>query len=148
MDQLTPSQCRRFVGQVALGSLCVALITAVCFSLRLDFAIPSLLFLILVVLQSLWGSFGSSAIVSVIAVACLEYFFIPPVLEWQINDPQDGVALATYWATLVITRLASKARGETRISEQRRRDVESLYKSPRGCFLSGLKLRQAHNLFK
>ena len=138
MDQLTPSQFRRFVGQVALGSLCVALITAVCFSLRLDFAIPSLLFLILVVLQSLWGSFGSSAIVSVIAVACLEYFFIPPVLEWQINDPQDGVALATYWATsLVITRLASKARGETRISEQRRRDVESLYEVASRLFSLG-----------
>lgn len=84
--------------------------------------------MLLVVVQSLWGGFASSALVSVVAAVCLEYFFIPPVLEWQIDDPEYGVALVTYWITsLVITRLASKARSEAQVAERRRRDAGLLY---------------------
>ena len=87
-----------------------------------------LLYLLVVVVQSLWGGFASAAVVSVVAVACVEYFFIPPVLEWQIDNPEDGVALVTYLATsLVITRLASKAHSEARNAERRGRDVTLLY---------------------
>ncbi len=106
----------------------MAVITGICFGAHLGFAIPCLLYMLLVVVQSLWAGFGSSAIVSVIAAVCLEYFFIPPVLEWQIGDPEYGAALFTYCITsLVITRLASKARNEARVAEGRRRDVGLLY---------------------
>jgi two-component system sensor histidine kinase KdpD len=110
------------------GLLAIVLITFVCFSAHVDFAIPMPLFLLVVVVLSLWGGFASAGIVSVAAVAALDYFFIPPVLEWQIGDPKDTVALVTYLATsLVITRLASKARSEARSAERRRRDVTLLY---------------------
>jgi len=112
----------------ALGLLAIALITFVCFSAHADFAIPMPLYLLVVVVLSLWGGFASAAIVSVAAVASLDYFFIPPVLEWQISDPKDTVALVTYLATsLVITRLALKARSEARTAERRSRDVTLLY---------------------
>ncbi len=84
--------------------------------------------MLVVVLQSIWGGFGSSAIVSVIAALSLDYFFIPPVLTWRISDPEYGVALVTYCLTsLVITRLASRARNEALVAERRRRDAGLLY---------------------
>src|SRR5215469_3826327 len=101
---------------VALGALAIAGVTSVCYPLRLDdLTIPALLFLLVVVVQSLAGSFGSTAITCLIAVGCLDYFFVPPLLHWNIDDPHDGVALVVYLGTsLTITRLASKARLEAR----------------------------------
>jgi len=127
MVEIKPSQIARLALKTVLGSLAIALITFLCFWAHLDFAFPMSLFLVVVVTQSLWGGFGSAAIVSVAAVASLDYFFIPPIFEWR-NDPKDSVALLTYLATsLVITRLASKAQNEARAAERRRRDVTLLY---------------------
>jgi two-component system sensor histidine kinase KdpD len=118
----------RIAGHVALGALGVALITAVCFPLHPDLAIPAFLYLLLVVLQSAVAEFAASAIVSVIAVATLDYFFVPPILAWDINRPLDSMALATYLATsLVITRFATKARNAARTSESKRRALALLY---------------------
>jgi two-component system sensor histidine kinase KdpD len=114
--------------KTALGSLAIALITFICFSAHLDFASPMPLYLLVVVVQSLWGGFASAAIVSAIAVASLDFFFIPPLFEWQITDPKDAVAFLTYLVTsLVVTQLASKASSERRNAECRRRDVSLLY---------------------
>jgi two-component system sensor histidine kinase KdpD len=122
------NELRRIAAQVALGVIGVALITALCFPAHLDLSIPSLLYLLLVVLQSLTAGFASAAVVSVIAVACLEYFFVPPILTWNVASPIDFVALATFLATsLVITRLASKARIDANSAESKRRDLAQLY---------------------
>lgn len=110
------------------GLAALAIVTAVCFAARVGFAIPCLLYVLIVVLQSLWSPFAAAAIVSLIAAAALDYFFIPPILHWQIYDPEYGVALVTYLATsLVVTRLSSKARAEAREAERRRRDAGLLY---------------------
>jgi two-component system, OmpR family, sensor histidine kinase KdpD len=127
--EITSSDVRRVSVQISSGLLGVALITLVCFPAR-RLVIPGFLYLLLVVIESLWGGFASAAIVSVAAALCLEYFFIPPVLEWQIDDPEDFIALLTYLVTsLIITRLASKARSEARRAEQGRRDVTLLYQA-------------------
>ena len=94
-----------------IGALLVALITAGSYAAHLDTGIPAFLYLLAVVSLSLVGGFAEAAVVSVLAVGCLDYFFIPPVLEWQITNPVDSVGLFTFWATsLVITRLASNAK--------------------------------------
>lgn len=122
------TRARAIGKQVGLGSLGVAVVTAVCFPLHPELSIPGMLYLLILVFQSLFAEFVSVAIVSLVAVACLEYYFIPPILEWQINDPEDGVALVTYLVTcLVVTRLATRARVQTLAAEQKRRDVTHLY---------------------
>ena len=120
---------RQAGAQVALGVLAIGAVTLVCYPLHLDdLAIPALLFLLVVVLQSLAGSFVAAAISSLVAVGCMDYFFVPPILHWDIDDPLDGVALVVYLATsLIITRLASKARLETRTAEAKRQDLAQLY---------------------
>jgi two-component system sensor histidine kinase KdpD len=113
---------------VVLGALGVAVITAACFPLHLDLAIPGFLYLLLVVLQSAVAEFAASAIVAFVAVACLDYFFVPPILAWDINRPLDGMALFAYLVTsLVITRFAAKARSAAQNSENQRKALALLY---------------------
>ena len=48
--------------------------------------------MILVALVSLLGSFSVSVVLSIIAVACLNYFFVPPLFEFRVDDPDDRCA--------------------------------------------------------
>jgi two-component system sensor histidine kinase KdpD len=120
----------RLAMQVTFGLIAIAIITAISFFAHLNYLVPSLLYLLVVVFQSLSAGYASAAIVSVAAAVCLDYYFIPPILEWDINDPEDALALVTYLVTsLVITRLASSARNQTRIADARRREVALLYQT-------------------
>jgi two-component system sensor histidine kinase KdpD len=50
------------------------------------------------------------------------------VLQWQLSDPRDALALTTYLITaLVITRLAANARNEAFRAESKRKEVKLLY---------------------
>jgi two-component system sensor histidine kinase KdpD len=118
----------RFVANVIIGTLFVALITAVSYSTHANSGIPGFLDLLVVVTLSLVGGFAESAVVSVVAVGCLDYFLIPPVLEWQITDPVDAVGLVAFLATsLVITRLASNAKRQAETAERKRKEAARLY---------------------
>jgi two-component system sensor histidine kinase KdpD len=128
MDLFETSHFRRTVKHVGLGGVGVAAITAICYPLRADFAIAGCLYLLLVVLQSTVASFTASAMVVVLAIGCLDYFFLPPLFTLRVSSPVDAVGLVTFLiTTLVITRLASKARAEARNAEARRKDLARLY---------------------
>ncbi len=118
----------RFSANVFIGTLLVAAITVASYAAHVNTGIPAFLYLLAVVSLSLVGGFAEAAVVSVVAVGCIDYFFIPPVLEWQITDPVDTVGLFTFWATsLVITRLASNAKKQAETAEKKRREVALLY---------------------
>jgi signal transduction histidine kinase len=105
---------RRAVVQSLFGSAALALLTFVCVYLRLNLATALCLYLTLIILLSLWGSFVSSAVVSVIAVGSLDYYFTPPLFTFQISDPFDGIAIVLFLTTsAVITGLVSRARIRT-----------------------------------
>jgi two-component system, OmpR family, sensor histidine kinase KdpD len=114
--------------QTACGAIAISAITAVCYALHADFPIVGCLYLLVVVVQSMRGIFLTSAAVSVFAVLCLDYFFVPPILTLQIGRPLDALALVTFLTTaLVITRLASRAQQEARKAERRGRHLARLY---------------------
>jgi len=119
---------RNTARQVPLGVLGIAAVTLVCFPLHVNFAIPAFLYLLTVVLRSPASGFASSAIVSLVAVLCLDYFFTPPILQLDVSSPIDGVALVTYLVTsLIITRLATEARQKARSAERRQEALARLY---------------------
>jgi len=78
-----------------VGSIGVALLTLVCYRLDVDPVTAALLYLIVIILVSLRGSFVPSAVVSIIAILCLDYFFTPPLfhLDITLSDPLNAVAL-------------------------------------------------------
>ena len=73
-----------------LGCLLIGTITVVCYRLQLNLSITGFIYLIVVVLQSLVGSFASSAAVSVVAVLCLDFFFTPPLFSFEVTTGHPG----------------------------------------------------------
>jgi two-component system sensor histidine kinase KdpD len=115
------------------GSALVGLVTFLCFGLALNPTSTAFLYLIVVVLQSLLGDFLSSAIVSIIAVLCLNFFFIPPIFSFRVSDSADIWSLISFLLTaLVVTRLTTQIRHEADISEQQRHEMKMLYKLSQG----------------
>src|SRR6266478_9121798 len=76
----------RVVAQCLSGAVALALLTVVCFRLQLNLATTACLYLIIIVLLSLLGSFLSAAVVSLIAVGCLAYYFAPPIFSFRVSD--------------------------------------------------------------
>jgi two-component system sensor histidine kinase KdpD len=124
------SGIRAIPGTVVIGAL-----TAICYALRLDLTVTAFLYLIVVVLQSLMGDFASSAVVSIIADLCLNFFFAPPLFSFRVSDSSDFWALVAFLITgLVITRLTTKVRREVQVSELQRREMQLLYELAQGLF--------------
>jgi signal transduction histidine kinase len=101
----------RTAAECLCGIVALALITFVCFRVRLNLPTPTFLYLIVIVLLSLRGSFFSSAVVSFAAVGCLDYYFVRPVFSFSVGDPVDCVALIAFLTTsAVITQLVIRVR--------------------------------------
>ena len=97
--------------QFLLGIAGVAAITYVCFWVGFGMGRTAFVYLILIALVSLLGSFSVSVVLSIIAVACLNYFFVPPLFEFRVDDPDDIVRLAAFFTTaLIVTALIGKLR--------------------------------------
>jgi len=108
-ERRSPTQV--LAAQLLLGIAGLALLTAVCFHTGFGVSRTASAFLMLITALSLLGSFSASIILSVVAIACLNYFFVPPLFEWRIDDPQDVQRLAIFFTTsLVVTALTTKLR--------------------------------------
>jgi two-component system sensor kinase FixL len=114
ISMLLPSGARRLVGQSALAVLAIIGVATVC--VRLNGDVPSLtlaalIYIVIVVLLSLNGSFVAGAAVSVVAVVFLQDLATLPLFSLSIDEPFDGVALGAFLTTaLVVTRLVSRMR--------------------------------------
>src|SRR5580692_4519137 len=104
----------RSAGQCLVGSIGVALVTFVCFRLHVRAGIAALLYLAVVVLLSGTDAFVPSVIVSIIAVLCLDYFFIPPLFSLELNNPLDLVALVAFLGTasLITYQMSQRKQAE------------------------------------
>ena len=118
--------------RTVLGCLLIGLITFVCYRLELNLSITGFVYLMVVVFQSLISTFVSSAVVSVVAVLCLDFFFTPPLFSFEVTNPLDILVLTSFLITgLVITRLTTRVREEAAISDHHRRQVDCLYQLAR-----------------
>ena len=94
---------------MGIGGL--ALITFVCFQIDFGVARTGFAYVILLALISVLGSFSASIVLSILAVACLNYFFAPPLFEFRIDAVDDIERMAAFLTTsLVVTALATKLR--------------------------------------
>lgn len=119
---------RRRILVVLRGWTAIALLTAICYRFHANEATAGFAFLTAVLLNCLDSAMAEATLVSVAAVLCLDYFFIEPRFTFVVADPVDGAALlALATASLVTTRLASRARLERRAAERDRKNLERLY---------------------
>ena len=110
----------------ALSNLTLALIVGIAYRLHLNTAIVVLLSLSVIVVHALADGFISSAIVSIIAGACLVYFFAYPIFDFRIDDPVDLVAFLIFLLiSNALAGLVSKGYGALRDSRRQRKQAEA-----------------------
>ena len=101
----------RAVAQCLCGSIALVLLSLVCFRMGTRLATAACLYLIIILLMSLWGSLLSSAVVSLVGVGCLAYFFAPPTFSLRVTDPFNVVSIIAFLSvSAIISRLVSKLR--------------------------------------
>ena len=114
-------QLQTVAAQFLLGITGLALITLVCFWVGFHITRTAFAYLVLIALVSLLGSFTVSVVLSLVAVACLNYFFAPPLFDFRADDPEDIVRIAAFLVTsLIVTALTTRRkRVEEELAESR-----------------------------
>jgi PAS domain S-box-containing protein len=111
---IMPSQIatfRRSTAQCFCGIVALALVTFVCLRLKVDLATTAFIYLTVIVLLSLIGSYFVSVALTIIAIAALDYFFARPAFSFVIDLPQDITLLIVFLLTsLAVTGLVRSAR--------------------------------------
>jgi len=106
-----------------------------------------LVFLVLVVWAATQAGIWLSLYLAVLCASAFDYFFLPPLRSFQLSGPQAYVAMVSFLAScLVVSRVAERARRQTRQAEQRREDVERLYELSQGMMLHDDAARLVHDL--
>jgi K+-sensing histidine kinase KdpD len=103
--------------QFLLGIAGLALTTFICFQVGFGLARTAFVYVIVVALLSLFGSFSASVALSVLAAACLNFFFAPPLFEFRIDLPEDIERIAVFLTTAVVV---------TALTTRRKRAEEAL----------------------
>jgi two-component system, OmpR family, sensor histidine kinase KdpD len=126
----------RFIGESLAGCWVIALLTFAGYFLHFNPAPVGFLFLLVVVsVAILWG-FWQASVVSVVACACLDYFFYPPLLQFTVADPQDWVALSAFEiSALLVSRLSSREQSNSREVMLQKKAMEQLYELSRSTLL-------------
>ena len=130
MNHNQTSRFWRAVAQCLAGSIALALVTLVCLQVGLNSTPTAFLYLIVIVLLSLVSEFIPLALLSVLAVASLNYFFVPPRFTFTVDNPLDAVELGAFLITaLVTTRLVSQSTKAVRLREQAEQKFRGLLES-------------------
>jgi two-component system, OmpR family, sensor histidine kinase KdpD len=129
----------QFVGETLAGCWAVSLLTFTGYVLHFNAAPVGFLFLLLVVCIAILCGFWQASLVSLLACACLDYFFYPPIFKLTINDPQDWVALGAFEiSALIVSRLSSREKIQTREATLQRTAMEQLFELSRSTLLMNL----------
>jgi K+-sensing histidine kinase KdpD len=112
-------------------------------SLQVNTATVGFLYLLLVLaVATVWG-LTQSVISSVVAMLCYNCFFLPPVGQFTIADPENLIALLTFLVTaLVASHLSERAMVKNLEARRRQKETEQLYALSRAILLtdSGLPI--------
>jgi two-component system, OmpR family, sensor histidine kinase KdpD len=89
------------------------------------------LLLLILSLAARWG-LTYAVVASLAATLCYNFFFLPPVGKWTIEDPQNWIAIAAFLSTSVIaSRLSARIREEALEARRREHEVEVLFQLSR-----------------
>ncbi len=91
--------------------------------------------LAVLIISTSWG-LGEAVLASIVAMLCLNFFFLPPVGTFTIADPQNWAALTAFLVTAVIaSHLSARAKRRTLEAYSRRAEMERLYSLSRALMI-------------
>ncbi len=98
------------------------------------------LYLLVVVAVAIRFGFWPASVTSIVAVACLDYYFTPPIFTFNVTDPQDYVELGAFELTaLIISRLSAKELRNAKEAAFHRAGMEQLYELSRNSLLLDMR---------
>src|ERR1700719_1315959 len=101
--------------RVAVGIAAALFITWVAYRFHLNLSSATSIHLFLVTAIALRWGFLEASIVSLLSVACLDYFFTQPLFKFYMTDSHDWVALVTFESVaLLVSRLSNQVREHLR----------------------------------
>src|SRR5580698_4485709 len=99
----------------AIGSAVVLLVSFSAYRLHFNLSASASLDILIVLFITLRFGFWQATATSFAAVACLAYFFAPPILSFYVSDPHNWVALAVFELTaLIVSQLSTQAQNQKR----------------------------------
>ncbi|MBZ5611459.1 MAG: DUF4118 domain-containing protein [Acidobacteriia bacterium] len=114
----------------------VAGCTWISFRLGQNLASVGFLYLVCVVLAAVYGGFRQATLVSVVSVACLDYFFNEPIFSFSVDRLSNWVELGAFeFTALVISQLSNRAQLRASEAVAERRDTTRLYQTARRILL-------------
>ncbi len=115
--------------RLAAGLAAVAVVTAACRWLGVvNAATVSTTFLLVVLVVAATSRLWVSLSVSVVAVLCFNFFFLPPLGTFVVAEPQNWLALISFLAvSLVASNLSAVARARTAEALGRRDEQARLF---------------------
>jgi two-component system, OmpR family, sensor histidine kinase KdpD len=117
----------------ATSTLAIVAVTSVGSQLQFNTATVVMLYLLVVVWQSLSGRFVPAAAISLMAAGCFDYFFLPPPNTLRIAGPLNILAFVVFLViahivSLTVTRLVTRLRSESDRVKRRGNNLEQLYR--------------------
>jgi two-component system sensor histidine kinase KdpD len=104
----------------------VIALTAAGRALQLNPTTAGFVYLFAVVVLSIWAGLRVGVAASFFAAACYNYFFLPPLHTFHIDDPRNWAALTSFlFSSIVVTRLVLNARGQAAEAERLRLEGEA-----------------------
>jgi two-component system sensor histidine kinase KdpD len=127
------------IRQCAIGCVSIAAITFLGYRFHVPLATAGFMYLIAVMTTALACGLWQAILVSLVAVSCLNYFFIPPILSFNLSDQRDWIALVSFQVcALLVSRLSSREQNLTRDANYQRLEMKKLYELSHGILLFDL----------
>jgi two-component system, OmpR family, sensor histidine kinase KdpD len=115
----------RFGGVTLLAALVVVVYRLI---IHVNQTTVALTFLVLILISASRLRLRYSIYLSVLCTLLYNFFFLPPVGTFTINDPQNWIAMAAFLcASILVSQLSDSVHRQAAISESRRVEVERLY---------------------
>jgi two-component system sensor histidine kinase KdpD len=129
---------RLVAGRVLASCLIIGAITAAYRDVEpINATTVALTYLVAILLIATGWGIAEATSASLLAVFCLNFFFLPPIGTLTIADPQNWVALVAFLLTAIVaSQLSGRARRRTREALSRQRDLERLYALSRALLLT------------
>jgi two-component system sensor histidine kinase KdpD len=120
----------------AIGSAVVVLVSFSAYHLHFNLSAAASLDILIVLFVTLWFGFWQATATSFAAVACLVYFFAPPILSFYVADPHNWVALAVFELTaLIVSQLSTQAQNQKRRAVLLHENATRLYDFSRSILM-------------
>jgi two-component system, OmpR family, sensor histidine kinase KdpD len=122
--------------RIAVGIAAALLITWVAYRFHFNLSSATSIHLFLITAIALRWGFLEASIVSLLSVACLDYFFTQPLFRFYMTDTHDWVALVTFESVaLLVSRLSNQVSRHARESEMHRSQLQKLYELSQNVLL-------------